>query len=64
MDKATERKLQFESLFTRRNLEIDWKFLSANYADISEYEWMGFLNSINAILTRREAMEKKKNSFA
>ncbi|GEM_PF-1450596 len=55
MEKKELRKRQFEELFKQHRMEPDWKFLSGNYAELPEYEWAGFLHSINAILARRAA---------
>lgn len=54
MEKAERRKSEFEALFAHYALEPDYKFLSENFGSVPDYEWKGFLNSINAILSRRQ----------
>jgi len=59
---ADERKKQFTTLFARFGKEVDWKLLPQNYAEMPDYEWMGFIQSIGMILMRRNAAEKNRKN--
>ena len=54
------RREQFTALFSMHNLEVDWELLSDNYNDLPDYEWRGFLHSVNVILLTRVRAAKTK----
>ncbi len=63
-DKSTAdaRKEQFTSLFSRFGMEVDWKLLPQKYAEMADYEWIGFIQSIGMILMRRNAAKKNRKN--
>lgn len=54
------RKEEYIRLFRMYEMETDWNFLSENYKEMPEYEWQGFLQSINMVLARKLSARNKK----
>jgi len=59
MDIKETRKKQFTDLFALHGAEVDLKLLSENYYEISDYEWNGFLHSINLIIRMKNRPKNK-----
>lgn len=58
MDIKETRKKQFVDIFTNHGVEADWKLLSENYHETSDYEWNGFLHSVNLIINMKNRQKK------